>query len=472
MVANSGPLFMRQLLKKIDPSNAAPTTYLSAWNVGPRQSQVGEQPQVTATIMNLLSLAQMTTLAHVYFEKIDPCYGFIDRQTLFREIENRWLLPPYAPHSYDAVLCGVAALGSYFSKVHGVPVEAQLVRLARSMLDAASVSKAPDIEAVVAWVCHVIYLRFTATPSTAWIASCTGMHILEAAGINRSTHGDDTIMTEQAVCELPKMSRRAFGVAQHLNTWISYDVGLSRVNLQGPPIVQTLNDGSNYTDKLLQLLPASIDLDRIASEDEEFLRSTLLSIVIKTDLQPPLIMAQSNLLLCVLRQLSARNSLRNGDNMLDLALKFLQKALAAARQMVDDDTPWHHLANIPFQILCTLLAIDTPASLALVGDAMDTFQKVTEAYDTVTLNEAWNTARLILYLHQQRRCNDAQILNDVLSRSIRIEDAAPSVGSAETEWFNATDNEVSWFNGLLGDFPSLQNLNANNLLSNSVNQFG
>ena len=463
---------MRQLLKKIDPSTA-PTTQLSAWNIGPRVVQMSEQSQPAASIMNLLSQQQMTTLANVFFDKVDPCYGFIDQETLNQQIESRWQLPPYNLQSYDAVLCGVAALGSYFSKIYAVPVENQLVQLAKSMLDAASPTKAPEPETVTAWLCHVIYLRMTATPFAAWIASCNSMHILEAAGIHRHARYD-TISNETRGGQMSQISRKAFGIAQHLNTWISYDVGLSRVSLQAPTVPLALDKDGNYTDKLLELLPGSIDLDRLASEDEEFLRSTLLTIVAKTDRQPPLVMAQCNLLLCVLRQLCERNLLRaNDDGALESALAFLRKGLDAAAQMIEDDTPWHQLANIPFQTLCMLLAIDTPTSLRMVGDAMQTLQSVKNAYNTITLNEACNTACLILYLHRKRRWDDAQIIDNVLSGLITTEYGTPSFGTTEAEWTSPNEVEVSWFNDLLGGFPSLQTFNASDILDgNSLGQNG
>lgn len=464
-MANSGPLFMRQLLMKIDPHNV-PKTQLAAWNVGSQVSQVTDQSPPAASIVDLLSHAQMTALAYVYFDKIDPCYGFIDREAAFKSINSRWHLPSSALQPYDAVLCGIAALGSYFSKALAVPVEPQLIRLARSILDSTSPYKAPDPDNVTAWVCYVVYLRFTAAPYTAWIASCTTMHILEAAGMHLNAHENETVLAQSTTNQMAQMSRRAFGVAQHLNTWISYDMGLSRVSLQGPPILLASRGGGNYTEKLLELLPVSLDLDRVASRDDDFLRPILAGIIAKVDEEPPLIMAQCNLILCILRQLHIRNSLRVSDDQgLDSALHFLAKGLKAARQMIEDDCPWHHLANVPFQTLCMLLAIDTPKSLGMVGDAMQILQKVTTAYNTTTLNEAYSTACMVLYLHRKRRSDDMQIIDNVLSRLINTQDTTLNTGNSVTDWTSLSETEVAWFNELTGEFPSLQDFDAGDVLN-------
>ena len=464
--ANSGPLFLRQLLMKIDPAQA-PKAQLTAWNVGPRESFAPTSPNSGFGITGLLSHEHMTTLATVFFDKIDPCYGFIERDRLFQQINNRWLsLSSFEPS--DALLSGVAALGSYFSKAYAIPVEPQLAQLAKSILDSSSPTTAPDSDIVTAWVCHVIYLRFTSTPFAVWVASCTTMHILEAAGLHRDAITDETLLTRQSPNNLSQPLRRAFGVAQHLNTWVSYDLGLSRVKLQGPEISPDSVENDNYTDKLLELLPTSLGLDSVSNQDDEYLRINLRTIVAKDDKQPPLIMAQCNLVLCILRQLQARSSLRTDHHQaLDAALAFLEKGLAAARQMVEDDTPWHHLANVPFQTLCTVLMIDTPTSLKIVDDAIQTLQTVANAYPTATLKEAYNTACLVLCLHRQRRLNDAQIIDTALSRlPIGGETMLdPGQNNPVEQWNAPNEREVAWIEALMGEFPSLQTVDVGNLLN-------
>ena len=109
--ANSGPFLLRKLLTKIDPSNST-KQQPTAWNVGCNAVQsVTSQPALSIT--DLLSHAQMTTLVSAYFEKVDPCYGFVERSTITQQINSKWLGQFRSEH-YEATLCGIAALGSYF----------------------------------------------------------------------------------------------------------------------------------------------------------------------------------------------------------------------------------------------------------------------------------------------------------------------------------------------------------------------
>jgi hypothetical protein len=95
-------------------------------------------------------------------------------------------------------------------------------------------------------------------------------------------------------------------------------------------------------------------------------------------------------------------------------LALTAKALACARELVDANCPWSHVANVPFQIICTLLAVDSPESLALLDDAVLTLKYVTDVYDTEVLREAYRTAGSLILLQQRRKDHDAARLNGIL----------------------------------------------------------
>jgi hypothetical protein len=422
-------------------------------------------PFIATAITDLLSQDQMTNLAMAYFEKVDPCYAFVERDRVFMEIGRRWQ-QPIPPRDVDAMLCGIAALGSYFSKAHTVAVERHLVKLAKTILDDLDVPTEPDLYTLTAWVCRVVYVRAACEPLTAYMASCSAMHQMEIAGVH---HGS---RPEKGIFELPKkidcppqILRRLFGVAQHLNTWISYDVGLSRVSLTAPDIPMEPEPPGQYSDKLLQLLPDTLSLDPLDTQDEDMLRTALETLLTKRDTQGPLVMAQANLLLTILRRLG---SLRIGeDPLLEPSLRFLTKSLAAARKMNEDDEPWHHLANVPFQIFCMLLAIDTPASLRMVDDAVQTIIAITKSYNTTTLREAANTMYLILSLHKKRRRADAQIMESILATPLDL-GVANNENMAETfTWPMPNENEVGWLHSLMAEFPTLQNMEYGDMVSSS-----
>lgn len=460
---NSGFDFMRQLVATIDSKNA-PQLQPTAWNIGSRFPASAYESSLAVRITDLLSHGQMLALADAYFEKVDPCYGFIERDRIFQQIGVRWV-STQSPSTSDALLCGIGALGSFFSMAVAVSVEPQLVQLAKLILETTSPSEALNHDIISAWVCRVIYLRVTSTPLSAWLASCTTMHLSEAAGLHLAAPSDENVRALPSSNNNPSTSRRAFGVAQHLNIWLSYELGVSRAGPAQPPIPSETPAHGNYTNQLLSLLPASLNLDPNQVQDDDTLISTLSALVNKQDKQPPLIMAQCNVILCILRRLYSRRSLRkDNEQVTSAALQFLSKGLAAARQMIEEDTPWHQLANVPFQTLCILIAVDTQVSLQLVSDAVQTIQKVAAAYNTVNMTEAYNTACLVLCMYYKRRSEDVRVIGDVLAKSIRPAQVSPSLSYDNGSVGTFTDND-EWVSNLMTEYPNLPDLDFDAMLN-------
>jgi hypothetical protein len=176
--ANSGAAFVRKLALNIDPNNA-PRMHLFAWNVFLGARGVATS-RTARCVTDMITQANMEMLAAVYFDKIDPCYGFIDRQDLDRVIKTRWAVDS-SDALYDAVLCGLVALGYLFSHVQPPTLELDLVETAKGILDR-TFSQVPSFTSVTAWVLRVVYLRIAGTPHEAWMTSCVMMHMVEAAG--------------------------------------------------------------------------------------------------------------------------------------------------------------------------------------------------------------------------------------------------------------------------------------------------
>lgn len=74
----------------------------------------------------------------------------------------------------------------------------------------------------------------------------------------------------------------------------------------------------------------------------------------------------------------------------------------------------HHLANVPFQAICTLLAIDTPQSFSLLADATACLDTVNQAYQTKATRDAVAAARALVWMHQQRREADFRRQSEML----------------------------------------------------------
>ncbi|KAL4966776.1 putative C6 transcription factor [Aspergillus stella-maris] len=435
--ANSGAAFARRLNPKNDIAGA-PKLHLFGWNVGARYS-TPEWTQALASvklraIVEIVSQDEMRSLAGIFFEKVDLCYPFIDRDTLLRQISRRWLPSSsealgYGP--YDAVLCGVAAFGYLFSRRQASATELQLVESARVILEQGLQSEPlSPLETVTGWVLRVAYLRMTTTAHAAWMASCSLMHLIEATSMHiepTSNVALDRASTSTSGSCNPETRRRLFAMARHLNVWISFELGRSRVVLQGAtslppsqhPIPPTALNGASSppigtkTD-IFNLLPISESLDPNEAQDISTLETALSDVLTITPANAPLTLVQCNLTLCIYRRLRSLNSTISPDH-LDHILSLSSGGLTAASELVAQTSPWHQVANVPFQVIVTLLAIDTRASLGMLGRAVRVLGEVAQVYDTETMREAYTTAYLMVAMHQKRKEEDLRVIKDVLT---------------------------------------------------------
>ncbi|MCJ1414014.1 hypothetical protein MMC32_000339 [Xylographa parallela] len=457
--ANSGAAFVRRMGLKID-SVKAPKLSLFGWNIGKRQlSSAFGSANPSLPITEITTLEHMRSLAQVYFKKIDPCYGFIDRRQFFERLETRWQ-SPLVSELYDSVVGGVAALGCLFSQRNMTITELHLIEYARSILETYVLSGVPPVDLLTAWTLRVSYMRMTDSPHATWIASSTLMHLVEAAGLHLESR-TDTVLPRSSIADCdPSIARRVFGVAQHLNMWTSFDLGLSQVSFQKNNVpLSPSTRAEDYTNELLGLLPVSASLAPGESKDDEtHLEATLAGILDRFHSEPPSVMAQCNLVLCILRRMHTQH-LEVSPPLADKVLELLKKGLSSSRTMAMTCSPWHHMANVPFHITCVLLVMDTRSSLAILPEAMQTLKFVASTYDTETMREAWSAAYLLVMLHQQRRKDDLEVFTETLS----IEQ--PEVQSEQALQGTPSAEEYSWLGALVADLPGLQQVDLEQFLT-------
>lgn len=412
---NSGAAFVRRLGLRIDGAHAT-RLHLFAWNIGVRAPAL--PPPRAAPIVDIITQEEMRQAIAVWFDKIDPSYGFIDRDYLLRQVSRRWL-PPSSESAlhyglYDSVLCGIAAMGFLYSKYKASMAEANLVETARVLVEQHVVSEPPSIDLVTGWVLRVSYMRMTASPHATWLTSCTLMHLIEAAGLHIELPdsslkaNDDNRNVASA-----DLRRRLFWMGRHLNIWVSFELGRSRVVLHGANSLPPERRLDVSPTEVFELLPTSEGLDPAKSQDSRDLEAALSDVLDGVHAQRVLILGQCQLALCIFRRLRALNSTIS-PKLLDRTVALAATALRAARELNASFSPWHHIANVPFQIVCTLLAMDNQRSLALLGDAMQTMHEIATQYDTDIMREAYSTAYLLILLHQRRKEDDTRTISDVL----------------------------------------------------------
>ncbi|KAH8657888.1 protein RDR1 [Xylariales sp. PMI_506] len=461
--ANSGAAFVRRLALGIDPKNA-PRMHLFAWNAFLDARQAVGTP-TARPIREILTQEDMLTLRDVYFKKIDQCYGFIDRAELDRHIESRWATRSSSDYTYDAVLCGVAALGCLFSHIQPLQMELDLMESARTLLERALYTT-PSATIVTAWVLRVSYLRMAGTPHAAWMASGILVHLVESAGLHYEPviEGSSILQTSSEGVD-PEIRRQLFGLAQHLNIWISFDLGRSRVALPNATTILPSPRRGNCTLALLELLPYSALLDPDRAPNAAELQDALITVAARTHVEPPSVLAQCNLTLCIYRRLRSLN-VAFDESLLAQVLEVARRGVRAARRMVEDGTPWHHMANVPFQVVCVLLAIDTPASLAQLGAAVDCLHAIAATYHTEATQEALRTASLLIQLHRRRKEKSVAELSDMLKLYPASNAALPAAPSAEGSSANPPDKlDMGYLDSLMAEIPSLEDFDLDQLLS-------
>ena len=169
-----------------------------------------------------------------------------------------------------------------------------------------------------------------------------------------------------------------------------------------------------YTSELLGLLPYSEVLDPRNKLTSENLLATLVDVVARDHTEPPSVLAQCNLSLCVYRRLhSAKAEVPEEVKLAVFGL--MRKSIHAVHSAIARHLPWHHVANIPFQLLCMLLAMDTSQSFSLLGEVLACITAVNEAYPTEATREAVAAARTLLQLHRKRRETEIQNHTSMLS---------------------------------------------------------
>ena len=203
-------------------------------------------------------------------------------------------------------------------------------------------------------------------------------------------------------------------------------------------------------------------------------------------------------MLCIYRRARALNpNAPLHADLQDRILELASRALIAARKMVASLCPWHQVANVPFQVVCTLLAIDNRPALGLLPDAMQTLREVQAAYDTSVMREAYSTAYLLVALHQRRKEDDTRALAEVLRANASaagdvnynmndperddMSRGLPSEISAQQEMSSApqatsnlqlqqvaADADFAWLGDLMIDMPSLQNFDLEQFLGTTV----
>ncbi|GAD94417.1 C6 transcription factor, putative [Paecilomyces variotii No. 5] len=401
---NSPAVFLKNLGLNIDPA-ASPVFNYYAWNLG--------FPQETAYLMQkprlteILTLDRMYDLTAIYFAEIAPVYDFLGREYVRSAIGKRWLTSDSCG-PVDSLLCGIAALGCLFGK-KARDKQAHLLQIARMELEKSLQEANPHIDHVFGWQLRAIYLRMTESQQATWMATCNLMHMIEATKLHFETRSD-SITTQTSEYSLPEQRRRIYSVAQLFNTWVSLDCSRSHVELRG---ASTLMPETSWTKEQQELCRLTELLRPSVSRTFDELETELSRLCYLNPAHPMQRLIQCNIALCICRRVRALGRSLS-DHSLSLILELSAKGLHSVRELSGIMSPWCHIVNVPFQMVCIFLAIDNRQSLLHLADALATLKTVAEKYDTEAVKESYAIARMLVNLQRQRKSKELSLLDNVL----------------------------------------------------------
>ncbi|RAH79702.1 hypothetical protein BO86DRAFT_411371 [Aspergillus japonicus CBS 114.51] len=409
------PLFVGLDVQASNP----PRLHSFAYNPGLRREP---ETSVRFQTAEVIDWEVAKRLINVYVAAIHPLFNFLDHESLLQRAGDHWHGKPQGL-SFEAVICGVMALGSLF---HGAEAaltqekELWAVQHAKSILEDYVAGRYPTIEHVAAYFLRTLYMRTTSRPHVSWLCSCTMMHLVEATGLQ---HGPDGFMLApgrappDTASRQPYKPRRTAQVAECLQTLIAWDYGRSVMN----PTLHARQEDFSATFKtdlssqlcsLVQAIPVSTPGREVGAGAEDQVSALRKVIRIEVD-HDFLVLVKADLVFCLYRRLRLINFHFHPQRIEEI-ISAGTAALAPAQRLVFMDQPWWNVLGTVFQFVCVLLALDTLDSLAVIPRAMETLQSIADRLNTHLATEALATVRQLVRASANKKRNGI----DHLERSL------------------------------------------------------
>ncbi|KAF2721075.1 hypothetical protein K431DRAFT_320560 [Polychaeton citri CBS 116435] len=424
--ANSAIAFPRILGMDLE-SDTIPRLHSFAWHLGIRAEDRADPVDLTS----MLTLADMQRLAGVYFTIVKPEIGLLDEADFLEQVQSRFAQPS-GFHEHDAVALYVAALGSFFSATPH-PREHDFLLSARQLLWQQIVYM-PTFNSIASWILRGFYLRLTSRPHASWLSSCIAMHQAEAAGLFKEMQTIAVVYPQPPVGDhkLAKLRRRLFWIARSFNVIFSYEFGRSRVNFDVITTKKFAPDSGGHAHELVELadlLPSDF-VDRDREPDPPSALGLALTKIEELQTDSHFItLLRADLAFAIYRRLWLM-SLTDAKDRAETVIQIGKKALIAAEKLLELRRPWWNIIHATFQLICVVLAVNTPKSLAVISDAMRILDKIARTYDTHMVREAYNQAQALVQMARKRKEKEMAALNAVPSEAPFEAVDHPSAGSS------------------------------------------
>nr|POE87469.1 protein rdr1 [Quercus suber] len=423
--ANSAIAFPRILGMDLE-SEAIPRLHSFAWHTGIRAEPIEDPVDITS----MVTWVDTQRFAKTYFTVVKPEIGLLD-ETEFTEQAAARFANPGGYSDLDAVILGVAALGSFFSN-NPHPRENEFIFGARNVLTQKLMNHSPTANNVAGWILRTIWLRLASRPHGSWMSSSITMHQAEACGLHKEMQTIAVVYPAAPAGDhkLSKTRRRLFWIGRALNIILSFEYGRSRINFDvvttKRPASESGSHGHQFIE-LAELLPNDF-VDREREPDPPAALGNALTKIEEMQTESSFItLLRADLAFAIYRRLWLM-SLTDAKDRAESVMNVGKQALHASAKLLDSNIPWWNVLHAPFQFLCVVLAVGTPKSLSHISDIMKLLRRVATTYDNHMTREAFNQATALVKMTQKRKEKELEALS-VLPELLPFSDH-PSVGSS------------------------------------------
>lgn len=444
----SAPAFHRAVAKALDEprdmSESSPirdaresqthwrTGSMIGWNCGIREGalEYGRPPlseqysnhfkshEPQRGLLDLLTEDDALNLAMRYLGAIEPVLSILGPFEHWRPLYICGIVGGTSPErtALTATAALVAAVGSLFGhdsfRAPFHPAERSLVHRAASMLRDENERGPPTVQHAQAWALYSLYLRATSPPHNALCASDAALRVCESMFIEHSAE-------EQHLLR----GRNACRASYLLNRMSAFETGRSSFAL-GNRAFQTFVTGTDDKTLLGTLLTIAHTLSKTS---EDIIEERHIAQILKmADSIPPGVLSESDDLL----RLATVDSLLFAYRTIRLQRSVVPPSLQEQLIVVGDPAcesilriicirrqPWWQAIGLPFQLICTYLAMDTPQSLAAVPTVVDALRQLHHALQSKASKEAYSTAQGLIRLSARSKEKSAELLYEAASSS-------------------------------------------------------
>lgn len=433
--ANSAIAFPRCLGMEMKMTTP-PRLHSYGWNTGIRT----EVPNPNyMRLHEFCSWGYASSAIDVYFEHINPVFGMLEKENFRHKCEIFWK-DDTGSVGFEALICGVVSLGSFFTTRHiACGLESDVFEHGRCLLEQGSQRHGDmSLDHVMAWTLRSLYLRSTSRPSLSSLAIFTTVHLAESIGLHReldtvvfAVDGSRKIFTPDVL----ELRRRVFWIVMSLNQLFAAEYGRSKVSLDNvrcrKPIAK---DGDSIGDLVaMSELLSSCTGSSVNSDD---LRISIENLSILQINHAGLALIKADVILCLSRRLHLTDS-KFCSSVLSTIMMVLRNAFAESRNLSEKRLPWWNVVSVPFNTICLLLSINTRQSISHLPGAMDTLETVSKLWDTHLSREALQTAQMLVNRFAEMKRED-QVVLESLHRAVDH----PSSSSSNQNWSGTFGNDL------------------------------